>query len=155
MIRNCLYMVKETSVSCEKSKYIIPRWPLRVSLTSFKRTRQIKLPLDWFVLYLQLESTLFPHNNCVCFAYYCIVVQHLQVVICRNPDAFCLLKSLTLTLCYSSDLPSQEEVRRGNFTLRITQTVQGTVYKTQKLDTLSHSQFDSIFIIILSVVLTR
>lgn len=58
------------------------------------------------------------------------VVQHLQVVICRNPDAFCLLKSLTLTLCYFSDLPSQEEVRRGNITLRITQTVQGTVYKT-------------------------
>ena len=42
----------------------------------------MKLPLDLFVLYLQLEGlcTLFPHNNCVCFAYYCIVVQHLQVI---------------------------------------------------------------------------
>ena len=73
MIRNCLYMVKETSVSCEKSKYIIPRWLRRASLTSFKRTRQIKLPLDLFVLMLQLESTLtsFPHDNCVCL----IIVQ--------------------------------------------------------------------------------
>ena len=35
----CLYMVKGTSVSCKKSKYIIPRWPRRGFLTSFKRTR--------------------------------------------------------------------------------------------------------------------